>query len=321
MNAADLGFEAATGAILTRPILWAAPRFGRMGRAASFLSLVSMVIILSQTWNIVRMLSFPQFFPGAYIWNQFGGWAFSALLIFALWTALFYSVRSYNLAATQRELANQERFRRVNAEKLTSIAQLKMLRYQINPHFIFNTLNSVNALIATGRQKDARAMVDGLSDLLRLTLVLDPPLIIPLAEEIDTIRRYLSVEKLRFGERLTAHFEIDDSLNETSVPSLILQPLVENAVRHGVEAQIEPCDILVRASKSGDFMEIVIADSGPGLLTRDTARHREGLGLENVRSRLESVFGGHASLAISNHQGNGFQVAITIPLKIHETLQ
>jgi sensor histidine kinase YesM len=316
VHGVNLAYEAILGMVFTRPILWSAARLDKLPRPTNSAVLLGIVLLTSQSWNVVRMFSFSAFFPQQTVWDQLGGWAFSAILIFALWTALFYSVRAHKIAAAQKDLASHERFRRLNAEAQNSNAQLKMLRYQINPHFIFNTLNSVNALIATNRSKDARDMVDALGELLRMTLERDPPLIIPLSEEINTTCSYLEVEKLRFRDRLTTTVNIDDGLEEISVPSLILQPLVENAVRHGVEAQSEPCHILIEAKQKADHIKISIADTGPGLQTKNPTHERSGLGLENVKSRLKSVYGEDASFSIKDREGGGVKVTLCLPLQV-----
>ena len=312
--------EAALGAAFARPILWTTTWLQRFALLPRLSLMLVTVVALSQAWNVVRMLIYPAFFPGAYIWNQYGGWAFSAVAIFALWTTLYFSVRAYKLAAYQRELANKEHIERLNAEKQSSNAMLKMLRYQINPHFIFNTLNSVNALIATNRSQDARSMIDGLSDLLRKTLEQDPPMIVPLAEELDTAERYLRVEKMRFGERLLIDIKVDEEARNLIVPSLILQPLVENAVRHGVEAQTQPCRIEIEAKLTDDRLHISVSDTGPGL--RGERRTRgTGLGVENVRARLASTYGDQAKFTLSEQQGNGIRACLEMPRAVPDHLQ
>lgn len=318
-NLGDITFEAIIGVVFTRPILWGAPHLAKMRPLQRVTVLLAMILILSQLWNVVRMMTFPYFIPGVQVWDQFGGYAFTAGLIFSLWTALFYGVRAYNSAADQRARADIERFRRLNAEKLSSNAQLKMLRYQINPHFIFNTLNSVNALIATNRNKDARLMIDKFSDLLRLTLERDPPLIVPLADEIDTARRYLTVEQMRFRDRLTTVFEIDPDLEGISVPSLIMQPLIENAVRHGVEVQSKASTITIIARRKNDKLELVVADTGPGLNQDRSDRDRESLGVDNVTARLESVYGDAASFELRDCVPQGVKAILRMPLQPLET--
>lgn len=318
---ADLGFEAATGALFTRPILWGAPRMRNLGLLQRIGVLLILVVSCSQLWNLLRMVSFPYFFPGAYIWNQFGGWAFSAVLIFSAWTALFYSMRAYKLAAAQRELANEEHMRRLQAEQLSSNAQLKMLRYQINPHFIFNTLNSINALVATQRNHDARRMIEEFSGLLRRTLERDPPLIVPLSEELDTVSRFLEVERMRFGERLTFSIITSPEAINIPLPSLILQPIVENAVRHGVEAQAAACEIVIRASRNNQFLELTVSDTGPGIQPKPEVTQHPGIGLDNIRARLESVYGAAASLTLCDREPGGAEARLLIPTELPETFR
>jgi two-component system LytT family sensor kinase len=312
--------EAAMGAVFARPILWGASWLQRFDLLPRLVLLVLTVVIVSQLWNVARMFVYPVFFPGAYIWNQYGGWAFSAVAIFSLWTTLYFSVRAYKLAAYQREVANREHIERLHAEKQSSNATLKMLRYQINPHFIFNTLNSISALIATNQSQDARVMIGGLSDLLRKTLEQDSPMVVPVAEELDTAERYLRVEKMRFGERLVIDIKVDDDAKNLLVPSLILQPLVENAVRHGVEAQSQPCLIAIEARLVNDRLQITVTDTGPGL-RGDSGTRGTGLGVENVRARLASTYGDEASFSLSAHDGPGMHACIDIPQVVRDFLQ
>jgi sensor histidine kinase YesM len=312
--------EAFLGAAFARPILWSTPWLERLSILPRIAVVALIVMLMSQAWNVVRMLSYPMFFPGAYIWNQYGGWAFSAVAIFALWTALFYSARAYKLAAYQREVAQREHLERLNAERLSSNAKLKMLRYQVNPHFIFNTLNSINALIATSRSQDARSMINGLSDLLRKTLEHDPPLMVSVLEELDTAERYLQVEKMRFGDRLLVKANAEAAAQSVFVPSLILQPLVENAVRHAVEAQTAICEISIEARMSDDRLVISVSDTGPGLQS-ERRSGGAGLGISNVRARLESVYGAEARFSISNREGGGVQTLLDLPRVVPEHLQ
>lgn len=321
-HVAEISLEIIIGIVLTRPIILSAPFLQRFSRLTQLAVLTILVLVLSQTWNLVRMSAYPFFFPEATyeggLWDEFGGWASTAFFIFAIWAAVYFGIRAYSLAAAQRELAAMERLRRLNAEKLSSNAQLKMLRYQINPHFIFNTLNSVKALIATKRSQDARAMIDGLSDLLRVTLERDPPLIIPLAEEMETVRQYLNVEKMRFGDRLSFDLNLADGSENIPIPSLLLQPIVENSIRHGVEAQKEGCDIAIDASCNDNRLIISISDTGPGLNSKAISPSGSGIGLENVRARLESVYGEDATLELVEAKTGGVRATISAPLSVPE---
>lgn len=161
-------------------------------------------------------------------------------------------------------------------------------------------------------------MIDKFSDLLRLTLERDPPLIVALADELDTARRYLTVEQMRFRDRLIAEFDIEADLESITVPSLILQPLIENAVRHGVEAQSAPCKISVIARVERDKLELVVADTGPGIVESQTAREREGLGVDNVTTRLQSVYGDDATFHLQACEPRGVKAILTIPLQPSE---
>jgi sensor histidine kinase YesM len=310
--------EALLGAAFARPILWVTAWLEARSPTLRIVGLGLVVVLISQAWNIARMLSYPVFFPDAYIWDQYGGWAFSAVAIFALWTALYYSVRAYRLVALQRQIAITEHVERLNAEKLFSNTKLKMLRYQVNPHFIFNTLNSINALIATNRNQDARSMINGLSDLLRKTLEADPPLVVPLSEELDTVERYLQVEKMRFGDRLIMDVSAEESAKSIFVPSLVLQPLVENAVRHAVEARTAACEVVIEARVVGDRVRIAVSDTGPGLGGGRPEGERAGLGVANVKARIESLYGEQGRFVLSNRDSGGVVALLDLPTVLPE---
>jgi signal transduction histidine kinase len=310
--------EAVIGAAFARPILWSASWLEAWSPTLRIAGLGVVVILISQAWNVTRMLTYPIFFPDAYIWNQYGGWAFSAVAIFALWTALYFGVRAYRLVALQRQIAIAEHVERLNAERLFSNVKLKMLRYQVNPHFIFNTLNSINALIATNRNQDARSMINGLSDLLRKTLEADPPLVVPLSEELDTVERYLQVEKMRFGDRLMMAISADESAKSIFVPSLVLQPLAENAVRHAVEARSAACEVVIEARVIGDRVQITVSDTGPGLGGGRPEGDRAGLGLANVRARIESLYGVQGHFTLSNRDSGGVRALLDLPAVLPE---
>jgi signal transduction histidine kinase len=193
-------------------------------------------------------------------------------------------------------------------------AQLEALRMQINPHFLFNTLNTIAALIHD--QPDAAdRMLTRLSELLRLSLERTDAQEIPLRQELHFLDRYLEIEQARFGDRLHVAFEIPEALREVLVPSLILQPIVENSIRHGVEQREEAGRILIRAAAAGGNLELTVADNGPGLPSGRNTFAREGIGLSNTRSRLRHLYGECQSVELGAADGGGLLVRITLPLR------
>ncbi|MEA3012011.1 MAG: hypothetical protein QOD42_556 [Sphingomonadales bacterium] len=192
-------------------------------------------------------------------------------------------------------------------------AQLAALRYQLNPHFLFNALNSISALIVTQRNKDAEAMTDKLSSFLRSSLNADPAELIPLDEELALTEEYLAIESVRFGERLEISIDCEGQACHALVPSFLVQPLVENAVKHGVARSSAPVEIAIDAKLNGGALRITVSNC----LTRDETddlpgAEGAGVGLDNVRHRLQAVFGRRASLT-AGAAGDRFVATISIP--------
>jgi two-component system, LytTR family, sensor kinase len=190
-------------------------------------------------------------------------------------------------------------------------ARLQALRMQLNPHFLFNTLNSIASLVH--EQPQAEEMIESLSDLLRLTLSASERHEVTLREELHFLERYLLIEQIRFGQRLRVEKQIDVSALEAVVPILILQPIVENAVRHGIEAQIAPGIIRIIAEHAGDTLVLSVEDNGCGLSSLSKDSLKEGVGLSNTRSRLKELYGGGASLELQPGKTRGFTAQIQIP--------
>ena len=209
-----------------------------------------------------------------------------------------------------RRLAD-ERLRRARSDALAAQAHEAALRLQLNPHFLFNTLNSISSLVVTARPADAEEMLGRLADFLRLSLAGDPAGLVPLEEEFAAIESYLAIEAVRFGDRMQLEFALPAELAATPVPHLIAQPLAENAVKHGVAARVGAATVRIRAwSERGQLM-LGIEDegtgpasgSGPGL----------GVGTANVRQRLERHYGNEAELRLLP-TALGFRSSISLPL-------
>jgi sensor histidine kinase YesM len=193
-------------------------------------------------------------------------------------------------------------------------AQLQALRMQLNPHFLFNTLNTITALIHD--QPDlADRTVTRLSELLRLSLDRTDTHEIPLREELGFLQRYLEIEQARFGDRLRVDFVVPAEVEDAYVPALLLQPIVENAIRHGIERREEAGHISLRARQRGQTLELVVSDNGPGLPPGQDTFPREGIGLANTRSRLRHLYGECQSLQLSRAEPEGLEVRMTLPLR------
>ncbi len=192
-------------------------------------------------------------------------------------------------------------------------ARLQALRMQINPHFLFNTLNTISALIHENPDAADR-MIVRLSGLLRRTLDRGDVQEVPLREEIEFLKSYLEIEQMRFPDRLTVTFDIEPKTNELLVPHLILQPLVENALRHGILPREEAGRVEISARLvNGEHLELKVRDNGNGLAPTNGTPEREGIGLKNVRSRLAQLYGGAQEFEIGNATGGGVEARLRLP--------
>lgn len=193
--------------------------------------------------------------------------------------------------------------------------RLDVLRAQIHPHFLFNTLHSISALM--GRDVNgARRMMRRLSELLRIALDDDGGDEVPLAAELDFLGGYLEIQQLRFGDRLNVTFEIEEGTRSLLVPRLILQPIVENSVKHGITERAEAENIVIRAERAGDALLLRVTDDGPGFRADSIPSPRGGLGLANTRERLRGLYGDEASLSVEDEPAGGAAVEMRIPIRI-----
>ena len=195
-------------------------------------------------------------------------------------------------------------------------SQLQTLQHQLHPHFLFNTLHAISAMVHRDPDK-ADTMIERLSDLLRITLQKVGVQEVELAEELEYLRAYLDIEQVHFGPRLRVEYRIDVAALDVLVPTLILQPLVENAIRHGLEPQVRGGSLVVEAQADGDTMWLRIRDNGIGLAKSQP--RRDGVGLANTRSRLDRLYGEQAALTIRENPGGGVLVDIYLPLRRHKT--
>ncbi|MEY4159514.1 MAG: hypothetical protein RLZZ136_135 [Pseudomonadota bacterium] len=242
------------------------------------------------------------------------------------WSALYYAINFY----VQIEEQNDQLIR---LENQATQAQLAMLRYQLNPHFLFNTLNSISTLVLLKQTEPANAMLTRLSSFLRYTLTNEPEGRVTVAQEVETLMLYLDIERMRFEERLRTTFHIDAETRSALLPSLLLQPLVENAIKYAVSPQEAGADITITTQLVGSTLRISVSDTGPGLQS-DTTTNRlsgvtfdggeqvsTGVGLTNTRDRLSQAYGELHRFEILDAPEGGFAVTIEIPFERHEDTQ
>jgi two-component sensor histidine kinase len=192
-------------------------------------------------------------------------------------------------------------------------AQLRALRYQINPHFLFNTLNSLSTLVLQRRTEEAEQMIINLATFFRTSLTSDPAADVTLCTEIRLLRLYLAIEQVRFPQRLSVVVDVPLELESAPVPGMILQPLVENAIKHGVARSSGAVTVTIRARPNGGSFHLSVEDDADGDVP---FLRRDGVGLSNVRERLAARFDGAASAAYGRRDGGGFKVDLTIPLPL-----
>jgi len=193
-------------------------------------------------------------------------------------------------------------------------AQLQALQRQLHPHFLFNTLNTVSGLIRTDPD-GADKMIDRLGDLLRMTLHKSGIQEVSLKEELDVLGKYVEIERTRFGNRLTIDMQVQPETLDAQVPSLVLQPLVENAIRHGIAPNARPGRIAVSAERENDELVLQVLDNGDGLPPERLMALNRGVGLDNTRARLSHLYPDHFEFSFSNLD-RGFCVTIRIPFEV-----
>lgn len=231
----------------------------------------------------------------------------TAFYVLACWSGLYFGIKLYQ---QYQEQARET----LKANAAAHQAQLKMLRYQLNPHFLFNTLNAISTLILERANETANTTVTRLSDFLRYTLDNDPNNQVTLRKELEAIDLYLEIEKVRFAERLTVRKEIEVAALNSRVPSLILQPLVENAIKYAITPREDGGTILISAKVSNRMLSITVADDGPGLSeSRSGGTGSTGVGLRNIRERLQHLYGENQSFRLADAQPSGLAATLELP--------
>jgi sensor histidine kinase YesM len=313
----------ATGYSITLLMASAYRRLIRMKPIYTWVGSIAMVIIAAagfsaiETWSIGTIVQTGARMDGI----RFLGAILLTVSLLVAWSALYYSINFYLLLEEQSD-------RLLRLESQASNAQLAMLRYQLNPHFLFNTLNSISTLVLLKQTDRANAMLSRLSSFLRYTLVNESTGLVTVAQEIETLKLYLEIEKMRFEERLRPHFHIDPSCNRALLPSLLLQPMIENAIKYAVTPQEEGADIAIEVKRQVDRVVINVSDTGPGAGTLDRARTdtlnrtradaSTGVGLANIRDRLAQAYGDNHRFETQSETTGGFHVLIEIPYQVEE---
>lgn len=271
----------------------------------------SSAALLGFVYNIIKLASFKvlvyqQSWNESWNMLEFGGWLLFSISTMFIWTSIFF-ILLYN-AKLQRE---HELLLR--AQTATKDAQLQMLRYQLNPHFMFNTMNAISTLIYKNENDKANDMLEKLCDFFRYSLDKNSTSSTTLLKELALLELYLSIEKVRFGEKLHVSIDIPPALLSYQLPSLLLQPLVENAVKHAIEPQKDHGMIAISAQIQAQRLLLNVSDNGPSLKVKSTEGF--GIGMTNTKARLDAMFNGDYSINIEDKNTGGTSVSISIPLQ------
>lgn len=246
---------------------------------------------------------------------QYQNWALHALV-----PAIFTRTMEYWVLMGVLTALENARLRRTEHEQLLvlrhelQVTQMNALKKQLQPHFLFNTLNTVSALMDEN-VNDARRVLSRLGQLLRITLEKTQRDKVPLERELDHVAHYLGIEAMRFRDRLTVDYKVPKDLDDHLVPSMVLQPLVENAIKHGLDATTAGVTITVNAHRHGDRLFLTVADNGKGTSDVLNAMENGGIGLRNVRERLRLLYGDTATFLVRSTAGAGFQVELALPIE------
>ena len=239
-------------------------------------------------------------------------WAWSFFMLL-MWCSLYFSIKQWQQSSMEKE-------RLLRAECEVREARLLALRYQLNPHFLFNSLNAVSTLILDGNAPAATRMLTQIGDLLRTSLVSEVTAEVTLSQELTFTERYLAIEQTRFGRRLKIDMAVPSETRDAMVPSMLLQPLVENAVRYGVAPLVEGGWIAIKSARHAGRLRIVIGNSGrPG--ENEQKKIENGIGLGNTAERLKTLYGTNHSFSLEWPECGGCKVTVELPFRMTESLQ
>jgi hypothetical protein len=305
----------AFGIFMSLPLYWVAARLHDRSAPLKVAGTFAAVCFSALTFSAFDAVNGGQiiqlFMSGHHIPPDFINRTVSNFISFSWLYGLLgtiYVILHTHAAMRDRELQLAE------ARSLAQTAQLTALRLQLNPHFLFNTLNAISSLIVTGRARQGEAMLGKLCDFLRTALTAETNGTNSVGEELETLQTYLEIEAIRFGDRLTVDFAAAEEVVDVAVPSFILQPLVENAVKYAVAPTSRPVIVRVGARREGDDLILSVSDNGRAAASADPARPAgTGVGLDNTRRRLDVLYGRKARLETIAYD-DGFTAIVRLPI-------
>jgi len=282
-----------------------------------------MVLLLAFIWTLARIELFSWVTDSVSKWNEFGGWHFASVFIFLCWSGLFHGIRYNDLLQTEHRImlkaeakSREEQIKRMRAQSIARDAQIKMLRYQLNPHFLCNTLNAINSLIEVDEADKAQGMTVQLSRFLRHSLDNNPDTKITLENEVNALNLYLEIEKTRFGDRLSLDFNIGQDAKFATVPSLLLQPIIENSMKHAIAQNELGGTISLYANVQNNRLIIELSDTGSGskvAQSKVASTKGRGVGLRNTNDRLKALYELDFSINIDILPSGGLKTTIELP--------
>jgi two-component sensor histidine kinase len=287
--------------------LAAIPVYRRAKSLPTQIAIIVLAVIFGAVIGVVIGAAANNMGPGVFLREHSA--FFGQVVLLAL---LFGFVVSYVHISVS--VISGEKMRRLETEKNAVEAELRLLQSQMEPHFMFNTLSNVLGLIDSDQDK-ARRMLESFTAFLRSSIATARERTVTLAQEMSVVRNYLEVFSVRMGERLRYRIEIPHDLKSFHVPPLLVQPLVENAVKHGLEPKIGGGAISIKALRDGDKVKIAVTDSGIGVNEKSPG---SGVGLENIRKRLNLLYGERGKLLFEENEPSGVKVTIEIPADVHE---
>jgi len=327
--------QSLVGFLLSTPLRYLYRSVWSWGGYARVAVVIGSAVMLAVLWAAIRLFLFMMMTGESGLWSDFGGWLFPSLFVFFTWAALYHGIKYFQFLQREQEVAvraesaqRQEALKRMKAEAETKAAQLQLLRYQLNPHFLFNTLNSVSSLIAAERGIDANGMLLKLSTFLRFALERDDMTLTSLREDLMSVELYLDIEKVRFSDRLVVELDVTADAYRCSVPSLLLQPIIENAIKYAIAQAEEGGIIRVSARIEDQVLILTVDDSGPDDPQKTVSAPPEsedasgtGIGLQNIRERLSTLYGAMFSVEKGSSPLGGFRVRISIPVTTQPVIE
>ena len=317
--------QSLVGCALTMPMRWVFRRVWDWPTGPRIVTALLVTAACAAIWAVLRLLLFMAMTQERGLWADFGGWVFPSIFVFLTWGALYHGIKYYQLMMEQREAIvameaeqRQRALQLIQARAQVKDSQLQLLRYQLNPHFLFNTLNSIASLVTAERADDAKLMLGRLSDFLRFSLDGGDNTLVTLDREISALKQYLTIEQVRFSDRMTLDFGVEQGLDLLLVPNMLLQPLAENAIKYAIASSEEGGTIKISARSSGSRLVLTIEDSG-GAVSDERAADIGGvdsglgIGLSNTRERLRNLYGSDFDLTADSSDLGGLRFKISLP--------